>query len=355
MDLKEIEKKNDLNNGIEWVPLDKAIYTDVSDFRDFDFKTDVPENFCMLISSRRGSGKTNMMQWISYNIRDRFKHAYLVSPTAHLQITDIGERIYNFIPESNRMQFWDEDTMKGLLDKQKKLKEEWLRLDIKDRKGKEHPILIILDDILSDPNVINSPLIKEMTVNGRHFWMNFVCIVQTVSARAGFPSYVRQNTDLFISFTVFDEFNRQTIVEQYLSTISKKSGLAILNSITALEEYMAIVINTRLKDVKLYKNFVFKLKAPPPEKLKYNFVIGLPDREMKKAQAEYSKEGMRFENNGYKQAEIGLRFSSFNGSKGLRIETPIEGSKLPRKIKQLGAKKRLAVIKKQIRKGTKST
>lgn len=338
--------KNDFQDSIEWVPLDKAIYTDVSDFRDFNFDTDVPENFCILISSRRGSGKTNLIQWFSYNIRNRFKHAYLVSPTAHIQVTDIGEPVYNFIPEVNRMKYWDEDIMKGLIDKQKKLKEEWCSLPKSERKGKEHPILIILDDILSDPNVISSPLIKEMTVNGRQFWMNFVISVQTVSARAGFPSYVRQNTDLFISFTVFDEFNRQTIVEQYLSTISKKSGLAILNSITALEEYMAIAINTRLKDVKLYKNFVFKIKAPPPEKLKYGFTIGLPDREMKKSSVEYIKGGLNFELSGYKQAEIGLRFSS-GPKQGLRIETPISGKPIQKKITQLGAKKRYKLTKRK--------
>lgn len=57
----------------------------------------LPEHFAMLICAPRRSGKTHLLKYMLYAIKDQFEYAYLFSATANLQDDN-----YDFIPKSNR-------------------------------------------------------------------------------------------------------------------------------------------------------------------------------------------------------------------------------------------------------------
>lgn len=166
-DEKEIDEEmtlNDDNEFVEYEPLSKSIRTDVSWCKDYDIN-ETPENFVMLVCAIRRSGKTVLVHDFFYHLRHRFDTAHLFSPTYELQKLD-GERpIFYFIPKGNRYNEFDEEKLQGIIDKQKEIYLANERLPKNMRR--EPKCLIILDDILSDPECLHSPAIKNLCVNGR--------------------------------------------------------------------------------------------------------------------------------------------------------------------------------------------
>lgn len=123
--------------------------------------------------------------------------------------------------------------------------------------------------------------------------------------------------------------------------------MAVLDTITTMEDYVACVVNTRAVNPKGYEDFVFKIKAP--QKYPHNYIIGMEDRDLKKnAKNDYSKQGMGYVMSGYKEPELGLRFNNGNTKyKPMRIETPVDGTPIQPKIRPVGAKRRLKLNKKK--------
>lgn len=237
------------------VSLEDNQFVDVSRIKQWNSE-DLPENFFMLIASKRRSGKTHLTRHILKPIRKRFKKAYLFSETAHLQIPDP----YEYIPEENRFTSFDEEAINGIMKSQNLIKQSNKML--KKSLQVPNPILIILDDVIQDKAIRSSYTLKALATQGRHSDVSVICLSQTISARSGFPAVIRQNVDIFICFTLHDVFNRETASECYASIISKKEGMLLINSLTQEKEYQVAVFDLSKVHVKNYEDYVYKYTAP---------------------------------------------------------------------------------------------
>lgn len=237
------------------VDMEENQFIDVSGIQQWD-PNDLPENFFMLIASKRRSGKTHLTRHILKPIKKRFVKAYLFSETAHLQNPDP----YDYIPEENRFDHFDEEAINGILKSQNLIKQQNKKL--KKSLQVPHPVLIILDDVIADNAVRKSLSLKSLATQGRHSDVSVICLSQTISARSGFPAVIRQNVDIFICFTLHDVFNRETASECYASIISKKEGMLLINSLTQEKKYQVAVFDLSKTHVKHYKDYVYKYIAP---------------------------------------------------------------------------------------------
>lgn len=237
------------------VDMEENQFIDVSGIQQWD-PNDLPENFFMLIASKRRSGKTHLTRHILKPIKKRFVKAYLFSETAHLQSPDP----YDYIPEENRFTSFDEEAINGILKSQNLIKQQNKKL--KKSLQVPHPVLIILDDVIADNAVRKSLSLKSLATQGRHSDVSVICLSQTISARSGFPAVIRQNVDIFICFTLHDVFNRETAAECYGSIISKKEGMLLINSLTQEKKYQVAIFDLSKTHIKHYKDYVFKFIAP---------------------------------------------------------------------------------------------
>lgn len=263
----ELSDHGDLVN----LEMDLKTRCDVSWVKEYDFSK-LPERFAILMCSQRRAGKTHLCKHLLYFVKNRFDHAYLFSKTAFLQ-----EDAYDFIPEQNKVAGFDYQRLADIVQNQKKLKEYNLKLPKDQRKNIE--VLIILDDVIADKAVRAGPggaVINELFTNGRHCNISIICISQSISTRYGFSGAVRENCDVAIAFMIQDQYSRETFCEKYLSIESKKAGMILLNSITCADDpFTAIVADKSIQNIRSYKDYVFKIKAP--EKLK-NFKIGVENK-----------------------------------------------------------------------------
>ena len=245
----------------------EKIRVDISEIEWWDPAT-LPDNFFLLISSKRRSGKSVLVSHILKPVHKRFERAYLFSETAHLQ-----DDLYMFIPKNNRYQNFRPDIIQNIIDKQLQIKNS---INKSDKKNKVPSILLLLDDVIGDPAVRTSNVLKDLATKGRHgLNISVILLSQTISAKNGFPSVVRQNCDVMITFAAFDKFNRDTIVEGYGSIVDKTEGIKLLNSITCSEPYMTCVFEVWRNNLHEYKDYVKKYKAPSPTPPK--FKIGNQD------------------------------------------------------------------------------
>lgn len=255
--VKKTDLKNDPKNpkGFSDDILDENIRCDVSDLPIYDFNK-LPENFSMIIASKRRSGKSVLCNYLLHPIRKRFDEAYLLSTTALYQ-----SDIYSMIPKINRFNTFDEGVLENIKESQCKMVEFNQRLEVDKRKYNK--VLVVLDDVIQDPKVRKSEILNWYFTAGRHLHISIICISQTISARNGFPSVILTNSDIGISFMLHNQYCRESFCERYMSIENKKKGIILFNSIVCEKPYQAVVCDLSISNLKSYKDYVFKIIADP--------------------------------------------------------------------------------------------
>lgn len=204
-----------------------------------------PENLAkyptVILFGSRGTGKTFALKHLLKATQERYTSVHIFSGTANLQRYDSGkekgELVYDFVPKSNRYEGWDEKKLRQLLEVQREFVDGITKMP-------SHPC-IIFDDIIHEPKVRSSPTLIEMFSAGRHFqWGLVVILSQVIGARSGVNNTCKQNTDAIIAFKPSRKLDRETIVEDYLSTIDENEGDYVLKTLTK-ERYQMIVISIR--------------------------------------------------------------------------------------------------------------
>jgi hypothetical protein len=271
-------------------------FIDISNIKQWDIKT-IPENFFMLIASKRRSGKTHLVRHILKPLHKRFDRAYLFSETAHLQADDP----YDYIPSAHRYNHFDEDVIRGILSAQANIKEQQKKF--KESQRVQHHVLIILDDVITGPEIRRSQGLKSLATQGRHSDVSVICLSQTISAKSGFPSVIRDNVDIFICFTLHSVFNRETSAECYASIVNKKEGIKLINSITQEKPYQVAAFDLSITNVKKYEDYVFKYIAPADKGSK--FVIG-DENEKREAVKNMNDSSFLFHTSGHREAPSDL-------------------------------------------------
>jgi hypothetical protein len=228
-------------------------------FSVFDPST-MPHNFSMAIYGRRRSGKTIVLKDILSKTKGWFAKAYLFSETLEDQ-----PDLYNFVPEENRFNGFDQEVMWKIYTKQQgyirrelaKAKSEGRKLD----KSKLDHVLFIYDDVINNPEIRSSEILNKIHVSGRHTNMASIILSQEVGGKYGINKVQRTNEDIIISFPQKSEYDRELVVGQYLSVINKNIGDSIFRTLTN-DPYNCLVIEN-YKPTLQYEEFVHWYLADP--------------------------------------------------------------------------------------------
>lgn len=275
----------------------------------FNPVTDLPENFLVIMYGLRRSGKTVLMKYLLSQMEERLKHTeiYVICGTL-----DVNPDQYDFIPKS--AQFSDVENLdyrlKLIVDQQKanmkNFREKKGKIDF--RKKYEHaseseasedetptplkhtsksrvaakreivdaeqykdcdvkPVLIILDDVVSENAVRTSSYLRLLAIGGRHIMISCIILSQVVAGSASVPPSVRTQADtIIVVANPRSSRERELIAEQYLcagnGSNAKSIGLSLLSETTGVE-HRALVISTCAPNARAYPDYCFKVGPCP--------------------------------------------------------------------------------------------
>jgi hypothetical protein len=238
-------------------------------FNKFDARKVLNEtrNFSMVITAKRRSGKSVFMKDICSQIKSWYNHVFVFSMTAEAQ-----PDLFDYVPKDNVINSFDEAKLLKIWESQVR---EITRLMKTKTDPKKYPkILIIFDDIISDPKVRKSEMLKKLFVMGRHYHFAFIFISQGFKE---IPPIMRKNVDVAVAFYLESIDDREDFVDAYLTTRNKQTGIQIFDRITE-EPYQSIVILNMgtIKDPEQYVNtYIATLKVP-----KFKMGIHGPERDI---------------------------------------------------------------------------
>jgi len=275
----------------------------------FNPVTDLPEHFLVIMYGLRRSGKTVLMKYLLSQMEDRMKYSeiYVICGTL-----DVNPDQYDFIPKS--AQFSDVENLdyrlKLIVDKQKQdmknFREKKGKLEFKkkyenasDDEASEDecptplkhisksrvaakreivdeeqykdcdvkPVLLILDDVVSEQAVRNSSYLRLLAIGGRHIMISCIILSQVVAGSASVPPSVRTQADtIIVVANPRSRVERELIAEQYLcagnESGAKSIGLNLLSKVTEVE-HRALVISTCAPNARAYPDYCFKVGPCP--------------------------------------------------------------------------------------------
>jgi len=206
------------------------------------------KSFNCIVTSKTNSGKSVLLNDLVYQIKDWFVSIYVFSLTSYLQ-----PDLFEYCPESNVIDHFDENKLEEIWNRQEMM----LQKLLSENKSKDKcpRILILYDDLISDPKVKNSPMLKKLFVAGRHCNISQFFLTQSFSSVS---PVLRKNCALAIAFYLDSYIDREAYAKSYLSTKNVKLGIMIFDRITK-EPYTAICVLNCLVDsnpenyIKTYK------------------------------------------------------------------------------------------------------
>lgn len=249
----------------------------VARLSEFDPHEHLPQDaFFIIFYGLRRCGKTTMLRYLLYSLEPFLvdHELFLFSSTA-----EVSPEEYNFVPP--RAKFHNiselENDLRRILGKQK--------LAIKDYhegKGeKPSPILMILDDVVSENIVRHSPSLNTLAVAGRHMNISVVLLSQVVTGSGSVPPIIRTQCDvIFVVANPRSEVERKLLIEQYLSPTNayniKSKAQDVLEAATS-EQFRALVILTTDSSARNFEDYLL-LYGPVPPEIPENFRLGTDEQ-----------------------------------------------------------------------------
>ncbi len=289
----------------------------------FNPSTDLPDHFLMIMYGLRRSGKTVLMKYLLSQMEDRLKHTEIYCICGTL---DVNPDQYDFVPKA--AQFSDIENLdyrlRTIVESQKQKmrehresseKKDFKKLyssdnvDDSDEEGvpimhhqsksraaakreiidpneysdsKVKPVLIILDDVVSEQAVRSSPYLRLLAIGGRHIMISCIILSQVVAGSASVPPAVRTQADtIVIVANPRSRIERELIAEQYLcasnDSNAKATGLSLLSKTTEVE-HRALVISTVSPNARSYMDYCFKVGPCPFPPTPEGWKLGTPEQ-----------------------------------------------------------------------------
>lgn len=187
-----------------------------------------------------GSGKTVLLRNIVADNQSKFKKVYLVCPTAKLQ------NCYSWI---NPIEKYSTEFMNDILETRRK--------DQNDDK-----VLIILDDIIDDPDFKKCPVMESFAIGARHLGVYVIVLSQDFNS---IKPIIRKNTRIAISFELPSKKERQKFTESYMSLENNHIGELLYRKITGVRYQCVVVLNYVIGEAldKKVKSFIAEPKKCP--------------------------------------------------------------------------------------------
>jgi len=201
---------------------------DLNEFNPEDIKLD---GTIVAIGKRR-TGKTWIFRNLMYLMKDKFKAGIVISQT-----DELNHFWRQYIPKKYIYKHYDPAILQAVFRRQKKiLNDDELS---KAEKEEKSPFFILLDDVIADPQIRDSPEIKELFVAGRHYKL-FVLI--TTQYAKGITPTLRGNTDYCFMLKTLQQIQLEAMWWDFASFLTKDAFAQILNEYT--EDNECLVVNT---------------------------------------------------------------------------------------------------------------
>lgn len=233
-------------------------YVDSLKFEEFDIRKQLEDRKAstVFICAKRNTGKTFLTECLLSQIPDFYSEVFVFSMTANLQKNE-----FKYVPSENIFTGLDEEKLTQIWEQKKAQVQRMEAQGI--AKNKMPVTLIIMDDLISDPKCRNSEILNRIYVAGRHVSICIFFISQTISSKYGITNVMKQNCDIVISFYLSNMYDRKALIEQFLSSRSAETGLAIFDKITH-QQYNSICIANHVVDKNPLK-YIFYYKGYKPK------------------------------------------------------------------------------------------
>ena len=159
----------------------------------------LPKFFTISVASRRNSGKSHLVRQLVKLLIKKKRVDIVVVMSGSAGLNDD----WTFINEKLVMPYSDE-VLSRIWAKQE--------ADVLDPKIKPKHVLVVLDDCLSTPEALKSPVIGEYYTRGRHLRTSIICISQHTSQLL--TPIMRANSDIIL----WSKLNRQQLEQLWQST-----------------------------------------------------------------------------------------------------------------------------------------
>lgn len=172
-----------------------------------DVEKDILDDFTVVLIGRRRSGKTWLARWMAYHLRYRFPFGIVIT----------GTKLNNFWSQYVPDEFiYDVVDIEHVLDRVY-ARQAWINAN--PQLGIDPRMFIILDDVMANKYTTRfSKQLSEAFTNGRH---NDVFTLVILQDAKGIPPDLRENTDLCVSFRVYEGGRKEVIYKEWLSYIKE--------------------------------------------------------------------------------------------------------------------------------------
>ena len=231
-----------------------------ADIEEWDPTTLPEDGFSCVFFGARRTGKTFLIEEIIYKLHTEggrnWDAVFLFSDTAL-----VNRQQYKWVPPIFKFEGVDEETISAIFKRQ----EDMNLKDSEGGPGKENHVLIIADDVISDPRIRHSPVINKMYTAGRHYRLDVVILSQSIGGASGLPPVVRMNADAVVIFRPRSTRDRELIAEWFLGIVDSdfsgtKLGRAFMKIVTQAD-FTAMVVDLAKQNVSNLTDYVFTYKA----------------------------------------------------------------------------------------------
>lgn len=213
----------------------------------FDLKK-IPDNATVVISARRGSGKSTLMSDILYT------HRHIPAGIVCSATEDSTNFYGRFVPQSFIYNRYDDQVVQKLLERQKRLTKE---------RAKNSGVFCLLDDIAYDKSIFRKETIRAVFLNGRHLG---ILLILSTQFSLDLPPALRSNSDYIFVFQDNNVGNQKRIYDNFCGVFPSFSDFQrVFNSLT--KDYCCMVIDMSSKSNRV-EDTVFWYKAKPREDFK---------------------------------------------------------------------------------------
>lgn len=195
--------------------------------RKFDLKS-IADDKTIVISARRGSGKSTLMADILYT------HKHIPAGIVCSATEESTGYYSQFVPSSFIYNKYDDAVINKLIERQKRLVKE---------KASNIGVFCLLDDIAYDKSSFRKESMRFLFLNGRH--MKILLILSTQFS-LDLPPALRSNADYVFVFCDNNVGNQKRIYDAYCGVFPTFSEFQrVFNSIA--KDYRCMVIDTTSK------------------------------------------------------------------------------------------------------------
>ena len=255
---KNVKKKS---KGVKKETLETIPELQSNNLHNFDVNK-VHKNATMIVIASRRSGKSHLITHFleEYSKKNKLDAVFLFSKTL------AG---FEGIPSAYR--YKNLDILESIIETQIKVKRYNLKAKKKDIVKSN--IVLILDDMVGaggrGQEMRVNPILNKLYTNGRHLSHKDNSNVMTIlisQVYTAISPQIRLNTDYLFSAALQSRFEREKIVNGFLSLNSGRHGLResyeIFDSVVNHDNFNFIAINTTHQNKKKFSDYVFNFKAP---------------------------------------------------------------------------------------------